>query len=58
MSDTFEIWYAEMVREVIGLCGLSVADLPDDPSFDCWEAGDSAREYARGVIAKMIGYYA
>lgn len=42
---TFEAWYAQADRICQGIAGLGIEDLADGPSWDCWEAGYSPREY-------------
>jgi hypothetical protein len=54
MRKTFEQWMAAVDVTVQAAVGLSVADLPDAPFMDWFEAGKSVKSAARAVVNSAL----
>ena len=46
----FPNWYADVDRIMQSRCGLGIDDLPDGPSYDCWDDGMTPDEYVRLML--------
>lgn len=46
----YKTWMEQVDNEVSELCGMSVHDLPDFPSWDLWDAGETPAEGAREAL--------
>ena len=49
--DNFEAWYREADRICSTVAGVGIDDLPDGPSRDAFEAGDTPGEYVDERLA-------
>lgn len=48
----YDYWMVQVDIEVDAICGMSVRDLPDFPSWDLWDAGETPKEGAREALRK------
>lgn len=48
---TFERWFQLVDIEVQKICGVSVHELSDFPSWDTWDSGASPKEGAETALA-------
>ncbi len=47
---SYDAWMKKVDQEVSKLCGMSVHDLPDFPSWDLWDAGETPEEAAKEAL--------
>ena len=49
-GETFAAWYAAANKVCSGISGLTLDDLADAPSWDCWHDCMTPREFAEMVL--------
>lgn len=49
-GHTFKEWHQLADRAVARVCGLGLNDLPDGPSWQAWDDGESPADYASTML--------